>query len=216
MAVWTISAQEGSGGGRLAVELATVAGVPLLDRKTLAVFVHDLDPELEDADELEQRLGGRLNALALSLALSAGAAEAFHELQLRRTLPELGRAVLAAATRRPCVILAPGAFALLQDHPAAIHLRLRAPLAWRIANYQRDQLLDRHAAEKAVRHDDHLKRTWVRTLYRLDLDDPPLYALVADASRIRCDRLVEVLLAAGSLSARPDSDGAKRGEAVDV
>lgn len=56
MRVRTISAKQGTRGGRLAVELAAAAGVPLLDRKSLAVFVHDLEPELGDADEVEQRV----------------------------------------------------------------------------------------------------------------------------------------------------------------
>ena len=36
-------------------QLAAARGLPLLDRKTLAVFAHDLDPEAEDAEELERR-----------------------------------------------------------------------------------------------------------------------------------------------------------------
>jgi hypothetical protein len=45
MAVWTISAQRGTGGTRLATELATAAGVPLLDREALALFAQQIDPD---------------------------------------------------------------------------------------------------------------------------------------------------------------------------
>src|SRR5436853_2145388 len=156
MAVWTIAAQEGTGGERIAAELAAAAGVPLLDRGTLAVFAHELDPDrfqVDDLDGVEERFAGRLNALALSMGLTAGpaAAAAAQELQLLRKLPDLGRAVLGEAARRPCVIVAPAAFAALQEHPAAIHVRLRAPLEWRIAAYRREYLVDRHCAEKALK-----------------------------------------------------------------
>ena len=200
MAVWTISAALGAGGREVAEELAARVGAPLYDRHTLAELLHELEPEvsgIDDVDALEERVGGRLNAFALSAALLAGAGNAFHELQLRQTLPELGRTVLHEAANRPAVIFAPAAFAALRDHPAGIHVRLMAPCEWRAAAYARDELVDRAAGERAVRHDDHCKRAWVKTLYGLDLGDPGLFTLVADASRLRREQLVELLRAAG-------------------
>ena len=184
----------------MAEELAASAGVPLYDRHELARLLHELEPEVsgvDDVDTLEERVGGRLNAFALSAALVAGAGDAFHELQLRRTLPELGRTVLLEAARRPAVIFAPAAFAALRDHPAAVHVRLTAPFEWRAAVYARNELGDHAAAEKAVRHDDQTKRAWVKMLYGLDLGEPSLFALVVDGSRLPRERLVEMLSAAG-------------------
>ncbi|MDX6580366.1 MAG: hypothetical protein QOJ47_1915, partial [Gaiellales bacterium] len=40
MAVWTISAQEGTGGARIAAALAVAADVSLVDRETLALLAH--------------------------------------------------------------------------------------------------------------------------------------------------------------------------------
>jgi hypothetical protein len=201
MAVWTISAQAGTGGEDVAARLAAAAGAPLLDRKTLALYAHRLNPLVEDGEQLEARVGGALNLAALSLAMTTGSLDAFLELQLRKTLPELGRAVLTDAARRPCVIFAAAAFAALPEHPSAIHVRLRAPLEWRIANYQREHLVDRRCAEKAVKHDDHLKHAWVKTLYHVDADDLRLFSVVLDASRSSTDRLVAILLAAGGVLA---------------
>ena len=59
MTVWTISAQVGTGGDWIATELAASAGVPLLDRGTLARFAHELSPddlEVEDIEQIEERL----------------------------------------------------------------------------------------------------------------------------------------------------------------
>jgi cytidylate kinase len=200
MAVWTISAQEGTGGTRIAAELAAAAGVPLLDRDALSVLAHQADPSLPALEELEARFG-RFTMLALSTAISVGSAEAFREIELRQKLPALGRALLGDAARAPCVIYVPAAFAALQDHPSAIHVRLRAPVEPRIASYQREQLVDRHCAEKALKHDDHRMQAWVKSLYRVDIDDPRHFALVLDTSRFSTDRLVDVLLAAGGVHA---------------
>jgi hypothetical protein len=203
MAVWTISAEEGTGGDQLAAHLAAAADVPLLDRKALALLAASLDPNLGDLgeiDQLEKRLGSRLVLLALGLPSSPAAADAVHELQLYRTLPELGRTVTAEAARQPCVIFAPAAFAAMPQHPAAVHIRLRASLEWRIARYSRDHVVDRRCAEKAVRHDDHVKRAWVKSLYHLDVRDACRFAVVLDVSRFSAERLVEIMLASGGIA----------------
>jgi hypothetical protein len=201
MGVWTICAQAGTGGEDVAARLAVAAGVPLLDRKTLALFAHELNPLVADGDDLEKRVGGSLNLAALSMAMTTGSLDAFQELQLRHTLPELGRAVVGDAARRPCVIFAGAAFAALPEHHTAIHVRLRAPLEWRIANYQREHLVDHRCAEKSLKHDDHLRQKWVKTLYHVDIDESRFFSIVVDASRFSIDRLVETLLAAGGVAA---------------
>ncbi|TML88331.1 MAG: cytidylate kinase-like family protein [Actinobacteria bacterium] len=130
-----------------------------------------------------------------------GLADAFSELHLRQTLPDLGRAILAQAAYSPCVIYAPGAFAALSEHPSAVHVCLRAPLEWRIAAYQRERLVERRHAEKEIKHDDHRTHAWVRSLYRVDIDDSGLFSIVLDASRFSPERLVDTLLAAGGVQA---------------
>jgi hypothetical protein len=201
MTVWTISAEEGAGGARIAADLAAAADVALLDFKTLVGRAQGLLGDVPDLDELEQRVGGRFNAILLSVALMGSAsAGAQAELEFRRTLPELGRAVLGEAARSPCVILAPTAYVALRDHPGAVHARLRAPLEWRIAAYQREHVVDRGTAERAVKHDDHAKHMWVKTLYHGDLDDFRLFSLALDVSRFSPQRVVEILLAAAGMA----------------
>jgi hypothetical protein len=201
MAVWTIAAQEGTGGARLAAALAEAAGVSLLDRQRLALFAHQVDPDFPELDEIEGRLGGRLNTLALSTAITAGSPDAFHEIELRQKLPAIGRAVVAEASHSPAVIYAPAAFAALTEHPSAVHVRVRAPFDWRIAAYQREHIVNRRCAEKALKRDDHRQQAWVKSLYHVDIEDARLFSLVLDASRFTTERLVETLLAAGGAHA---------------
>ena len=199
MSIWTISSQTGTDGAAIAAELAVRARVPLFDRETLATLASALEPSLagSDLDDLEERVGGRLNALALSAAMTSGSPEAFHELQLRQTLPSLGRAVLRRAARGSAVVVANAAFAALAEHPGALHVRLRAPFAWRVEEVRRRDLVDAERAKRVVRHDDQLQRNWVRALYDADVDDPAGFGLVIDASRLSRERIVEMLLAAG-------------------
>jgi hypothetical protein len=200
MAVWTIAAEQGTGGDCIAASLAAASDAALLDRSTLALFARELNPDFGDGNGIEERVGGRLNLSALSIAMSTGSPEAFRELRMLRALPELGRMIMRRAAQTRCVILASAGFAALPDHPSAIHVRLRAPLEWRIAAYQRENVVDRRCAEKAVKHDDHVKHAWVRTLYGLDISDARNFAVTIDASRVPSDRIVETLLAAAGVS----------------
>ncbi|HEX4323534.1 MAG TPA: cytidylate kinase family protein [Gaiellaceae bacterium] len=200
MTVWTISAQAGTPSLEVAAELSGRAGVPLFDRKALEPIVHELSPELGelgDLDSVERRFGGRLNALALAAAMTYAAPEAFREFELRRTLPGLGRRVMAEVARHPAVILAAAAASALADHPGAVHARLWAPKEWRAAAYSRAELVDREKAAREVAHADHVERTWVHALFDVRVDDPTLYTVALDASRLPVDRIVGVLLAAG-------------------
>jgi hypothetical protein len=201
MAVWTISAQEGTAGDRIAARLAAAAGVPLLDRVSLAAFARELNPEIGDIEELQESAGGLIKLAGLSIGVNGGSVDAFRELQLRRTLPDIGRTIMSEAARSPCVILASGAFAALPQHPSAVHVRLWAPLEWRIRSYQREYIVDGRCAGKAVKHDDHVKRTWVKSLYGVDVEDCRLFAVALDVSRLSHDRVMEILLAAGGVTA---------------
>jgi hypothetical protein len=196
MAVWTISAQPGTPGIEVAAGLAARAEVPLFDRKALEPIVRELSPELGDLDDVEGRFGGRLNALALGLAMTYGAPDAFRELELRRTLPELGRKVVGEIARRPAVILASAAAQTLPDHPGAVHARLWAPKEWRVAAYSRSEMVDRAKAARDLAHADHVERNWVHALFDVRVDDLAIYTVVLDASRLAPDRIVDVLLAA--------------------
>jgi cytidylate kinase len=140
-------------------------------------------------------------ALSTAMTTAAVAAVALPEIQFRSRLPELGRAVFREVARQPCVILSPAAFAALAEHPGAVHVRIHAPLETRIAAYQRDHVVDRGHAEKAISRDDHVKSALVRSLYHAGMDDDRLFGLVLDSSRFTPERLVELLLAAGGAQA---------------
>jgi hypothetical protein len=201
MAVWTIAAEEGTGGARIAASIAAASDAALLDRTTLTLFARELNPDVGNAEALEERLGGWRNLAALSVALSTGSDEVLREVRMLRALPEIGRTIMRQAAQTRCVILASAGFAALPDHPSAIHVRIRAPLQWRIAAYQRENVVDRRCAEKAVKHDDHVKHAWVKTLYGVDINDARNFALTIDASRVSDDRIVELLLAAAGVTA---------------
>jgi hypothetical protein len=196
MGVWTISAQSGTPGLEVAAELAARADAAFFDRKALEPIVHQLNPDLGNLDDVEGRFGGRLSVFSLAVAMTYGAPGAFREFELRRTLPELGRKVMHEVARNPAVVLASGAAFALADHPSAIHARLWAPVEWRVAACARTQMVSKEKAAHAVPHADHVEHTWIRALFDVRVDDPALYTVFIDASRLSPDRIVDLLLAA--------------------
>jgi hypothetical protein len=194
--VWTISAQPETPGLEVAADLAARSQAPLFDRKALEPLVHRLSPNLGDLDDVEGRFGGRLNVLALAAAMTYGVPEAFRELELRRTLPELGRKVIGEVAREPAVILSAAAAQALPDHAGAVHCRLWAPTEWRIATHSRTEMVNRAAAARELAHADHVERAWVHALFGGPVDDPALYRVVLDASRLAPGRIVDMLFAA--------------------
>ena len=86
---------------------------------------------------------------------------------------------------------------------SAIHVRLRAPFAWRVEQFSHAHLVSHRCAEKTVREDDHRKHAWLRSIYHVDLHDPLHFSLVLDVSRFSHERLVETMLAAGGVALAP-------------
>jgi hypothetical protein len=206
MFVCTIAAEAGTGGDAVARLLSERTGARLLDRPGLLALAHEVEPGIDDLEHIEERVGSRLTPLAMGIALTPCSAELVRELGLRKTIAGVAKKVLARATEGPAVIVAPGGFAGLHEHPSAVHLRLRAPFEWRVEAYRRAELADRRTAEKAVKHDDHLKHAWVKTLYHVDPDDPANYSLVVDASRVPADRIADAVLAAAGPQRRARLD----------
>lgn len=198
MLVCTIAAEAGTPADAVAATIAARAGAQLFDRPALISLAREFDTEINDFEHIEERVCSRLAAFAMGLAFT-GAPEVVRELELKKTIARLAREVLSEAVRQSAVILAPAAFAALEDHAAAIHVSLRAPLSWRIESYGRENLLDRHRAERAVKHEDHLRRTWAKALYHVDADDPANFSLVFDASRFRVDRIADAVLASAGV-----------------
>lgn len=198
MTVLTIASDLGVPGDQIGRSVAAAAGMTYVDATALLALGKLLHPEItvsDDVDLLERRIGGRLTKLALGLAVTGGAWPANREFELRNAMPDLAREVALRAAESPAVIQAAAVFAALGDHPGAMHVRLWAPKAWRVEQHHRAALIDRAAAEEEIRADDHLQRTWVRSLYGVDLDDLHRFMLSIDVSRIQRDTVVESLVA---------------------
>jgi Cytidylate kinase-like family len=193
--VWTISAQAGSGGERIARLLSERAGVPLVDALATDGAPHG-------------RRGARRIASWFSEAGACAGSMFVATADLRLVQSdtpnerELIESMISEAARSPAVISDWSAFALLADHPAACHVRVRAPLEFRIALYARENCVSAGIAEQALRALERERCAYVRQRHGRRLDAPENFTLVCDASRLPLSDLVEVLLVAARRPSR--------------
>jgi cytidylate kinase len=195
MTVWTISWQVGSGGERIAHLLAERAGVPLVDPRTVAAA----RGRFEKHGQV-----GRIAPWISDLSLSAAVLGAATDVIARSALPsvrEVIDSVILEAARSPAVITGCSAFAVLADHPSACHVRIRAPLDWRIRLYARENCLSLEASKRALLRLERKSDAQVQRAYRGMLDSAEHFTLICDSSRFLLDDLVAVLLRAGRRSA---------------
>jgi cytidylate kinase-like protein len=170
MTVWTIDAEPGTGGRDIARRLAEAVDVPLVDGL-----------RAEDA-------AGRLVRYGLAFGLATGAAcELALELdRLKECRAALERAASTAA-RTPCVILGPAAHGALAGHPSALHVEIRAPRDWRTRRLAATRCVPLARARRELARADRRRRRAAR--------GAPPFHVVCDASRLRADTIVELLVA---------------------
>jgi hypothetical protein len=114
---------------------------------------------------------------------------------------EVAEAMILEAARAPAVIADWSAFALLAEHPGACHVRVQAPLEWRITRYARENCVPARVSEQALRTLERRRCAEMRRRHGRRLGAPENFTLVCDASRMPFADLVEVLLIAARLSA---------------
>lgn len=115
---------------------------------------------------------------------------------------ELTESMISEAARSPVVIADWSAFAVLADHPAACHVRVSAPLKWRVTLHARENCVSAEVAEQALTTLERERCAYMRQRHGRRLDAPENFTLVCDASRLPLTHVVDLLLAAAGRSTR--------------
>ncbi|MDX2480587.1 MAG: cytidylate kinase-like family protein [Desulfuromusa sp.] len=104
------------------------------------------------------------------------------------------KTVIRGFTRRGnCVLVGRGAVFAAQDLPNCIHLRLVAPRAFRIQNIMRAHKLSEIEAAKYIELHQQQRDAFVRRFAEGQLEDPELYHLVINNSRMKIEKIAELV-----------------------
>jgi len=121
----------------------------------------------------------------------------------------LNETIKAFAKRDKTLIVGRGGFMVLKDYQNVLNVLLRAPFEYRVRNaMQTEQIDDILEAEKAVKHNDEVRQSFLQTFYGVDPNDARYFNLVIDTSRIPLNLagrwIMEAAKAIDARSIRPE------------
>lgn len=196
----TISSSYGTGGSVIAPLVADRLGLPLLDRaitSSVAEQLHVSIAEAADAQVRRSRAERFMSVLApLTIGVlgtegtSAGTVVIGADASPFR---ERAEAIMGEALSTGAVVLGRAGAAAFRARPDILRVRLFGSRPDRIARAAHVERIDAAtAAERQPRVDD-ARRQYVRRLYDLDIDDPELYDLQIDSTRLPDDACAELI-----------------------
>jgi cytidylate kinase len=180
--VLTVAREYGSGGGRIALNIAEKLGWRLLDKALVEQVARaaQVDPQL--AQRYDECVDSRLHRIARR-GLWRGAFEGVAtvtdaEFFDAETMAALERNLITEAhARGNCVIVGRGAQCVLQDRQDVLHTFVYAPLSERIARV-RERLPAAEDIERLIRSTDQQRADHVRVYFGCNWNDPHLYHIL--------------------------------------
>ncbi len=194
----TVSRQLGAGGSLVAERVAERLGFQLVDRALVDSVAARAGVPPADVVRLEERTPGLLERfLHVSAAelpdLFVPASFALDELEEAKLVRATRALVRELAATGRVVIVGRGAWAVLAADPQALHARVVAPRAYRVAQLAA-RGFERKAAETLVERSDAERARYFETYYGLDLDDATHFDLVLNAERLGVEGAAELIV----------------------
>lgn len=203
--VVTISASYGAGGSVVGPRVADVLGVPFVDRALPAAVARELRVPLAEAlahdERREHGLGRLFAAFARTPYAVLGATDT-----LPPAIPIATEEEFVAETERViralaeggggAVVLGRAAASVLGDRPGCLHVRLGGPVARRVEQVVRLEGIEVEEARRVQVEVDAARRAYVRHFYRRDPEDPSLYHLGIDSTRVPLGVVVDLVVSA--------------------
>jgi cytidylate kinase len=200
----TISAGYGAGGSVVAPAVAERLGYRLLDRAISSRVAEQLHVSVTEAEagalkrSLVERFVGVLAPLAGGV-IGLGddpANSAPLPMDDAAEFRRLADAILLDALPRGAVILGRAGAAALRERADVLRVRLFGPDAARVEQAARLEGIDRETAAARLPEVDRARAQYVHRLYGADIDDPSLYHLHIDSTRIPLARCADVIVTA--------------------
>ena len=183
-----ISREAGSGGRRIAVEIAARLQWPLYDRELVEQIAEDSGLSTEVVELVDER---RANFIVETLEAFTGASTMGGAGYAHR----LGQTLAAIGAHGECVIVGRGASAVL-PRETTISIRVVAATNDRVAEYCHSHGVNQRSARTELQRLDRERAEFVRQYFHKEIDDPHLYDLIVNSSSFTDESCVELCLAA--------------------
>lgn len=205
MAVITISRQHGSGGHAVTKVLCERLGYRYFDKELMEHLgtrlglapdqVVDLPEDQHQVQSLMERVFA--NVPTPFGDPSSWTLHAELEAQQEVSVQTFQRLIRAAHEHSDVVIMGRGGQVVLHDAPDVLHVRLVAPLELRIQRVvQQNAGMTADAARERVSERDRASAEYVKRFYNVDVDDPMLYDLVINTSKLTVAATADLIIKA--------------------
>lgn len=198
MAVITISRQFGAGGRTLGRKIAQEMGYRFLDDRIIQALAEKAGVSTDFIKSIERTSGSALSKL-ISGMLSRGYMERILGSDRgyvdEEIYVELLQEVLTTfAKEGDVVLLGRGGQYILQDFKDSFHILLVSDLSHRIKFMQQFYDMSDSKAVKAIKQGDARRSNLYRKLHHSDYNEPHLYHLVLNMSRLSLDNVVPAVV----------------------
>ena len=207
MAVITISRQYGSGGNEIGARVCELLGYRYFDKQMLvktAAKVGLSAQEIVDFSEDHYKVRSFLDHLVVGWRAPHTIAQSTiwqeelmgtegQVLNQQQYVALVESAVRTAYKRGNVVIVGRGGQAILQDSQNVLHVRVKAPLDFRIKYLHHQANLNSTEAEAKIAERDYAANSYLKDFYNIDWDDPLLYHLMINSGTLGIETAVQLI-----------------------
>jgi len=94
------------------------------------------------------------------------------------------------------IIIGRGGMVVLRDFPKALHVRLFAPLEWRVQRLAQIENLPPEKAKQKIIAEDKRRAEYIRHFYGVDWNDPALYHMVLNVAALGIEATSRLIVSA--------------------
>ena len=197
MAVITISRQYGAGGKTLGKMVATELGYEFADSEIVAKVAEMANVSTHWVETVENEAGGKLSRF-VSRMVSRPLVDKILKgergyIDETIYLDYLVLIIAQIADEGDIVILGRGSQYILDDHPDAFHILMIDEFENRVRFMQKNYELSESRAMRLIRGEDKRRKTLYQKLGKTDYDDPFLYHLVLNMSKVSLEEANKIV-----------------------
>ncbi len=197
MAVITISRQFGAGGITLGKMIAEKFGYTFADTEIIKMVAEMANVSTNFVETVEKEAGGKFSKFISKTVSKPLVGRILKDergyIDEEIYLDYLVLIIAQMADDGDVVILGRGSQYILNDHPDAYHILLIDTFENRVRFMQKNYDLSKGRATQVVKNEDKRRVNLYRKLGKSDYDNPDLYHLVLNMSRISHDKALELI-----------------------
>ena len=195
--VITIGRQYGSGGREIGNIVAEKLGIPVIDKKILAVVAEecDIDPEILESKPEDVSINSFLYSLVLDSRSSGSVEDVLDGIPLNhRIFLAQMNAIKKVAEEGPCVIIGRCADYALAEHPNLLSVFIHADLETRINRVRRRKNLDYTDAKHMIVQTDKTRASYYNYYTTKKWGEVSSYDLCLNSAKLGVEDAAQIIL----------------------